>query len=368
MSDKETYLQEEQYYSDLYDLQTIKECLRYYHALKSKMPEMMAQPKVQHLSEEKRKNDWLRIMNIVVYSIKTSRFEHKRATIEEWMNKDRIKQERFDAAQESELYCPKCNVMLNVIDKTLRDWPENTLRILFLYECPRCNLRKDQYDTGEEYKREPDLCEKCGAEIKVTIKFDKKKDTTTWIHKCTRCDYKKVEVENNKKWQTEHDLAEKKDQKLLAELREEFCFSEKEGNEAVLHAKQLSDLVSRWKKDDKKSKDPIYQKVRKLNKLKVIEVKKLLTEALEKEGYTDLQFEKPEMGRFVAVPFVVQDSNTDREGYNSKQSLKKLINSSLEVCNWRLMSEGINYRVGYLSGRLRCYENEDELANLYVQK
>jgi len=44
--------------------------------------------------------------------------------------------------------------------------------------------------------------------------------------------------------------------------------------------------------------------------------------------------------------------------------LQKLIKSTLEKTNWRLMSEGVYYKLGILSGRLRGYENDEDLLNL----
>jgi len=93
-----------------------------------------------------------------------------------------------------------------------------------------------------------------------------------------------------------------------------------------------------------------------------LDVYKLLKEAVEKEEYTNLEFEKPEIGQFVVVPFVVQEAKSDREEYNSKQNLQKVIKLALETTNWRLMSDGVSYRAGYLSGRLKCYEREEDLV------
>jgi hypothetical protein len=70
------------------------------------------------------------------------------------------------------------------------------------------------------------------------------------------------------------------------------------------------------------------------------------------------------MGRFVVVPFVVQDGKPERNEYDSKTALKKLIASVLEGTNWRLMSGGVSYRVGYLSGKLRCHETEEDLMEI----
>lgn len=69
------------------------------------------------------------------------------------------------------------------------------------------------------------------------------------------------------------------------------------------------------------------------------------------------------MGRNVTVRFSIED-NKERDGYNARMDLKKLLNKVLEDTNWRLMSEGISERIGILSGRLRAYESEEDLVKL----
>jgi len=249
-------------------------------------------------------------------------------------------------------------------DKTLIDDFKGNIRILFLYGCPNCTKKKAYYDNGEIHKSKLVLCEKCGGEIRVSIKPDNKDNVTTWIYKCTSCDYIKTEIDDHKKWWDEHNDRERKDKELLAKYRDEFCFSEQEGNEAVQQTDAIITFMKELEEEDKKKKDPLYQKARSIKKLKVTELNKLLKEELEKAGYTELMFEKPEMGRFVAIPFLVQDEKTDRADYDSKQGLKRLINKVLADTNWRLMSGGIGYRAGYLSGKLRCYEHEEELVEI----
>ena len=53
---------------------------------------------------------------------------------------------------------------------------------------------------------------------------------------------------------------------------------------------------------------------------------------------------------------------------NSIQDLKRLLKKTLEDTNWRLMSEGITYRLGMLEGRLRAYEKEEDLVKLIQNK
>ena len=358
------YLKPEQYYVDIYDVQTIKDCLHYYRGLYKRLPEIMKLPNKENFTDEKLKNDFLRVLNMVIVSIKAERFKQKEKTIKEWMEKDRLKQERFDSAEPLEIYCDNCNVLMEEMHKLLKDSDENNLQVLFMYNCPKCNKRKAFYDNGDPYVSKPNLCEKCGSEIDISIKIDNKKDTTTWTYKCTGCNYKKVEVDDHKKWKKEQKIKETEDKELLAKFRKDFVFSEEEGKEVLYGLEQMKNISEEVKKMEDKKKDPAYQMALNIKKLRVVELNKLLKEQMQKNGYIELQFEKPDMERFVAVPFTVQDERSDREEYNSKIQLKKLIEKTLEPTNWRLMSDGVSYRVGYLSGKLRCYETEEDLAKI----
>lgn len=53
----------------------------------------------------------------------------------------------------------------------------------------------------------------------------------------------------------------------------------------------------------------------------------------------------------------------DKQHYSQKE-MKKLITNILENTNWRLMSGGVSYRIGIVSGRLRAYESEEETITL----
>lgn len=102
----------------------------------------------------------------------------------------------------------------------------------------------------------------------------------------------------------------------------------------------------------------------KIKKLTVAELQKLLAAPLKKEEYINLDFSKPEIERDIIINFTVQDNKTDRGEHDSRIQLQRLIKRILENTNWRLMSEGIMYRLGILSGRLRGYEDEEELLKL----
>lgn len=50
--------------------------------------------------------------------------------------------------------------------------------------------------------------------------------------------------------------------------------------------------------------------------------------------------------------------------YDSKNNLRRLIKKTLEKTNWRLTSEGVDYRLGYLRGKLKGYEEESDIIEL----
>jgi len=127
---------------------------------------------------------------------------------------------------------------------------------------------------------------------------------------------------------------------------------------AIEAMKQLEE-----KEKDKEENKESYEKVAKLKKLKIIEVEQLLGSVLELQGFIKLHFQTPEIRRDIIIAFSSHDSK-DRQKYQSIKDLKTTIRKTLEGTNWKLMSDGANYRLGMLSGRLRRYEKEEDLLGL----
>jgi len=151
-------------------------------------------------------------------------------------------------------------------------------------------------------------------------------------------------------------------QKLRKWLEEYVKVVKKWAKEKPWEAEQLTRLVDSWKEKEK-NKD-LYEKLAKIKRLTVIELEKLLTPLLEKESYIHLRLANPEIDRNVVVPFTVQDSKSGRENRTNEYDLKRLFKKVLEDTNWRLMSDGVSYRLGVLTGRLKGYEREEDLIKL----
>mgnify|MGYP005814089249 CR=1 FL=1 len=94
----------------------------------------------------------------------------------------------------------------------------------------------------------------------------------------------------------------------------------------------------------------IYDAIKGIKQLKIAHLSDLLREALKKQSYRELKLGDPELGEQVTLSFSYLDDKPGRKKYDSKKNLRKLINKALEETNWRLMSDGVSYRLGYLNG------------------
>ena len=77
-----------------------------------------------------------------------------------------------------------------------------------------------------------------------------------------------------------------------------------------------------------------------------------------------MKLESPQISRDIKIEFTVQDTTSGINEYDRKMKLKKTINKALIETNWKLIDDGISYRLGILTRRLRGLENEEDLAGL----
>ncbi|HUD44952.1 MAG TPA: hypothetical protein VMR41_05385, partial [Patescibacteria group bacterium] len=193
-------------------------------------------------------------------------------------------------------------------------------------------------------------------------------------YKCKHCGYSKKDIldlgksdEEHKKWQEEQKKKEEEDKKLLEKYRAAFCLTDEEGKKYLFELEAMEFARQIGEEAKQKYDNSAYQQVSKLKKLTIVELEKLMTEQLEKENYAKLSFATPEIGQFIFAPFTLQDADSSRRQNISTSTLEKLLKNTLENTNWRLV-DGVSYRLGFLSGRLKGYEREDDLLKLYEKK
>lgn len=359
------HLRDRQFYEDIYDRHTVEDARRgmvhyekFYTEFEAKLPK---DDKIDRPGNALLLNVFY--MQTVGNEL-LQRYENREQYISDWMAKDQAKDDQIAAARlTEEPYCHHCGRQgLRIIDKSLMhrskdakyDDPEE---VLFMLRCQHCNKNSAFWEDGTAWKVKPNLCPKCKTE--VTHKSTKTETAIVIAYTCPSCGHSyndKIDLRTKK---------EKPDPDFDKD-RAHFCLWDKEFREHLFATKQGFEDMARLGKEIKEKEDNkhIYDAIKEMKKPKIAELSAILSPALEKAGYTEFSLDKPEIGKDVFVGFNCLDGKPNREDYDSRKTLEKLIKKTLEDTNWRLMSDGISYRLGYLSGRLRAYEREEDLKGL----
>ncbi len=355
------YLKDKSYYNDLYDLHTIETCLDYYWGLKNSFEKHRGDKDFRKYTKKKFDAEVHKVVSYAVNAIKIERFRHKKETIQKWIDADQQRQDRLDNAVEPKgILCSQCDSPMHSTIKDLEDHLNKPMKVLFFFECPNCEKRRGVYDDGSEFSYKPSLCPKCKHEAKLTHK--RKNNVVIWTISCSSCGYKEVDKDNPDKWEANRKKKEKRDKLLLKKYRADFCLSDKDGQDCLWRLDQMKRLVDEM--EERKKHKEEYNAVANIKKLTVVELEKLLNKTVNPQGYIRLELSKPMFGKNLIVGFTTQDSKTSRKEYDSRHGLKKLVQGALAGTNWRLMVASLSYRLGYLQGRLKAYETEEELLGL----
>lgn len=352
----EKYLKPYQYYADLYDKFTVEDFRRF---------EKLTVPDTS--KDEKHMEDFDRVrpllektwLNVAIEIKKVGRHRDKKKTITEWMKRDEEYDKIYKEAQPpSHIHCLDCKRMMFVSTKTLEtEFDKKPTRVLFMYDCPLGHLpRRAFYSDGQEYRIEPKVCVKCHSTVEDTK--ERNGQLLTITDTCKKCGH--VEV-------TEFDFStkEEKPDPDFSKDRERFCLTDEEGDKAVgelISFEARMNLLGEEK--IKEEKRDLYNKAKQLKKLTIIELEKTLIPVLEQSNFIKLTLKEPQINKDFVVPFIVYDSKPDRTDPVSCDDLKKVIKKMLDGTNWKLMSDGVMYRMGMLEGRLRGYEREEDLVKL----
>jgi len=288
-------------------------------------------------------------------------YENKEKTISDWMGSDERRDSLLENTKAPEnIRCLKCFSITIPNFKDIHDWSKDKReRVLFMYDCPNgCLPRRALFDDGEEYHIKTDPCPKCNSGLQR--KSDRvQNDKVITKETCLGCGYVNlIETKLSNENEEEYDIDYAKDRELYC-LTEEVA---KKKREEKWSAERMSNLVKRWQEEDKE-KD-LYEALAKIEKLTVFDLEKLLAPLCEKAGYVKFQFGNPDMCKDLFLPLSVYDSKSTRDERASTYDLQNVLKKALKGSNWRLMSDGISYRLGIVSGRLRAYERREDLISL----
>lgn len=361
-----THLKEREYYEEFYDKMTVEDARRgmvayddFFEKLERKLPKG---------DTTDRPGNAL-ILNVfymgVVGNELIRRYEQRSPHIAEWMAKDEAKDEQIASARlKEEPYCHHCSKKgLRIIDKSLMHRkakykigdPEE---VLFMLQCPHCNKNSAFWEDGTAWNVKPTLCPKCSTEMTYTKR--KTKTAINFKYACPSCQHS---------YKDNLDISVKEEEKPDPDYEKDrihFCLLDKEFREKLIEIqrglKQMAELGKEIK--EKENNKEVYDAIKELKKPKIAELATLLSPALERAGYNEFHLDQPEMGKDVFIGFNCLDTKPDRSDYDSRSVLTRLVTRTLEDTNWRLTSDGISYRLGYLSGRLHAYESEEDLKKL----
>jgi len=359
------HLKERVYYESLYDRLTVESARKgivYYDKfvaeLKAKLP---PEDKIDRPGNALILN--LFYMQAVGDEL-LERYEARDDKINSWMARDQAKDEQMaNARLAEEPICQHCGRQgMRIIDKSLMHRGEGYARdeseeVLFMLKCAHCDKNSGFWQDGTSWKTKATLCLKCGAE--VTCKTSKSKKSLVFIYSCPACGHSYKEKMETGGTRVKLGPGYESD-------RLHYCLVDKEFRDKLFELRSglegLAELGKKFKEQE--DNKPVYDAISQIKKLKIPELASTLAPEIEKAGYVELSLDKPEIGKDVIVGFNCLDSRTDREDYDSRKDLRKLVTDGLKGTNWRLMSDGISYRLGYLSGRLRACEREEDLIKL----
>lgn len=363
-----THLQDRQHYEDRYDSTTIEICRRGERLVNQTFVEM--EKKLPSKELKQRKPGWYLMYSqlyfLYVEAAAAKRHAEREAAIAKWMQQDEAKDRRLAEAHiTGGTYCRNCGKDMRVISKDYMRRDDHTEDdILLMFDCDSCSRRYAFWQDGTEWKPKPIICKKCGGEMKSVHKTKGKVITTT--RTCTKYGHVETDVMDLSKDPVEEEEPVDSHYELD---RKRFIF----GDDMMFKFQQKAQHFERIRKleagaIDRSEHADVYDAIKDIKKLKIAQLSELLTPVIAKKKYTEFKLGEPQLGREVTLDFSCLDAEADREEYKSEKGLRKLLDTTLADTNWRLMSDGIHYRLGYLSGRLKAYESEEDLKKLVEQR
>lgn len=362
-----TNLKDKKYYEDRYDDGTVVKCRSGERIVNDTFKIMEKKLPKKELTEKL--PGWYLQYSLYYFwfveSAAAERAENREATIAKWVAEDEKKDNRLASAHISGgTYCRSCGKDVRVISKDyMRRDNRKDNDILIMFECVECNKRMALWEDGTEWEGAMHECEKCGGN--TTSKTTKEFDVITWTETCEKCNHVKTDTLDLKDSKNEPEPVDE----YLELDRKRFVFDK---DMMFKYEQKLNHLVRRAKlhatEQDKVEHVDVYDGIKQVKKLKITQLKELLEPIFTEGGYSDFKLGDPQIGREVSLDFSCLDTKDDREEYQSKKDLHKAIEKALEETNWRLMSAGVSYGLGFLSGSLRAYESEEEIRKLVEQR
>jgi hypothetical protein len=305
----------------------------------------------------------------LVEEVAGERWQEREETIRNWMAGDEAKDLRLANATPATVpYCRSCGEDMQITHRSYlhreRGKKADEEDILFMFDCKSCNKRMASWQDGTEWKPPQARCESCGRPVD---EIDKRRgNVLTTSYTCEGCGHSH---KSTMQFGASVKAAPAPDPGFKLDRRR-FCFDAATGQKFLARKAHMERIREALEKasgggaGSAQTIDPVADAAAAISRLKVAQVADLLAKAAAKARYTEFKLGELQVGPELAIPFSCLDNQPERGDYDSRTRLKKLITTALADTNWRLMSDGIHHRLGYLSGRLRAYESEEDLRKL----
>lgn len=341
----EKYRKHDQYYIDMYDRATIQEL---------KIREVEEQKHWATIPEEEKWVESIVSGLFSNHSFRNSgiwRSRNKGAIIGEQMAADERKDKLV--LQHSIPQNVRCNTCQSLMSFSTPIFKESDTQIIFVFECPNQHgPRKALYPDGREYMVPKPVCRSCGGDLQGTSQ--ERSSCLIFMDTCVNCGEVTVDEWEIKKDPVPIDEAE----------REKYCIAFNNHKTQWEELEPLLTLISKIDLSAKERKAKELLALGKIEKLTVYQMQKRITSQSELPGFSNLLLDKPEFKQGnTVVSFTMQDT-IKRKGKKSISSFKTFFQEVLLSTNWRVFRNSVSYQVGYLSGKLQCYELENDLIRI----
>lgn len=294
----------------------------------------------------------------VLFQIVGERCLEREQTIDEWMERDRKRDALLEAARPPRMLCYSCGKVMSVIHTHLNfamndsdhEWVE------FFLACKPCKQSMRVNENGNEIPHDPPVCIKCQQEVECDT--ETRDGKRYYIDTCKHCGH----VEETESAISDDAEPTPEEIERFEYDKKRFCITEQQG-QRYKSWKERTKVMDK-EKEEHDADTELYDRLAEVKKLNIAKLEKKLKPVLKKSGFIDFSLSMPAPDKQIVVEFSVRDEQDDREDYDSRKTLQKLIEQTLDNTNWSLVSQSISYRLGMLSGRLCGYETEEELEKL----
>jgi hypothetical protein len=264
--------------------------------------------------------------------------------------KDRLIEEN---AIPKNIKCNECGMKM-IFDIHL--FKDNDTTLIFVFKCPEGHFPKKAIRTdGSEYYFTIRNCKKCGG--KIVSKAERDANHLKFIDTCSSCGDVLID---------EFEFTPEDEKNVSEEDRQKYCSSFVNARTIYEDLEAIANIAKSVTLAEKEKKEEDDLEVDKIERPNIPQLENRLASIVEGMGYIKFQFDKPEIARYVIISFSMQDPS-DRKEKESVKAITKAIRNELFPTNWRIMADGISYRLGYLTGRVKSFEQREDLLKIAME-